>query len=184
MAKYHINGKGEAGLCRARKSCPFGDLTEDHYSSAEEARQAFEDSMRAFEGTVAPASLSPEAFKALPPDTQRLVMAAVGRVLKEEEWDEQGKELWQAVYDSTEAGALWLERRRLEGKPGTNPDYVRRAAQLKALEELGDQLQLPDSLPPEPAVEFQAEFSSPEPLALPDSRSMKAEKTKLALMPG
>ena len=41
MAKYHINGKGEPGLCRARKTCPFGSA-EDHYPSREAAQQAFE----------------------------------------------------------------------------------------------------------------------------------------------
>lgn len=42
MAKYHINAKGEPGLCGARKNCPFGDLESDHYSSPESARAAYE----------------------------------------------------------------------------------------------------------------------------------------------
>ena len=41
MARYHINAKGEPGVCRAQQSCPFGGA-EDHYGSADEARQAFE----------------------------------------------------------------------------------------------------------------------------------------------
>lgn len=42
MARYHINGKGEPGVCRATQKCPFGDLQEDHYSSPEEARKGYE----------------------------------------------------------------------------------------------------------------------------------------------
>lgn len=42
MAKYHINAKGEPGLCKARTSCPFGDFKTEHYSSADEAREAYE----------------------------------------------------------------------------------------------------------------------------------------------
>lgn len=39
---YHINNKGETGFCKAEKQCPFGDA-EQHYSSAEAARAAFEE---------------------------------------------------------------------------------------------------------------------------------------------
>ena len=42
--KYHINLQGEAGLCKALKTCPFGS-DDKHYSSAEEARSAFEAEM-------------------------------------------------------------------------------------------------------------------------------------------
>lgn len=41
MAKYHVNDKGEAGVCSARAgNCPFGGA-EDHYESAEAAREAY-----------------------------------------------------------------------------------------------------------------------------------------------
>src|SRR5579875_1479154 len=46
MDKYHINARGEPGLCRARKQCPFGGVNE-HYSSPEEARDAYEKRMEA-----------------------------------------------------------------------------------------------------------------------------------------
>ena len=42
MAKYHVSYKGEVGQCRAIKSCPFGDLEKDHFSSPDEARLAYE----------------------------------------------------------------------------------------------------------------------------------------------
>lgn len=45
MATYHINARGEAGLCRATKACPFGDASA-HYESQEEARAAYELSMK------------------------------------------------------------------------------------------------------------------------------------------
>src|SRR5579875_3946556 len=46
MARYHINpATGNPGICRARKSCPFGDLDTEHYSSKNEARRAYEKKM-------------------------------------------------------------------------------------------------------------------------------------------
>ena len=44
MAKYHINKKGEPGVCRASYSCPLGG-EDEHYGSAKEAAQAYEKSM-------------------------------------------------------------------------------------------------------------------------------------------
>ena len=42
MARFHINPKtGNPGQCRAQQACPFGGA-EDHYSSQEEARAAYE----------------------------------------------------------------------------------------------------------------------------------------------
>lgn len=43
MSRYHINPKtGNANLCKAAKACPFGDLEKDHFSSASDARNAYE----------------------------------------------------------------------------------------------------------------------------------------------
>lgn len=53
MARFHVNGAGEPGICKAQKpgssesqarGCPYGDATE-HYDSKEEARTAFEKKM-------------------------------------------------------------------------------------------------------------------------------------------
>lgn len=42
MAKFHINGKGDASQCRATKGqCPFGG-DDNHYETREEAQTAFE----------------------------------------------------------------------------------------------------------------------------------------------
>ena len=41
MARYHINSKGEPGVCKAQQACPFGGA-EEHYDSADQAREAFE----------------------------------------------------------------------------------------------------------------------------------------------
>lgn len=44
MARYHINPKtGNPGVCRAVKSCPFGDLEADHYESKAAARSSYEE---------------------------------------------------------------------------------------------------------------------------------------------
>lgn len=45
MAKFHLNPKGAPGVCRARKTCPYGDLEKDHFGSEEEARKAYESRM-------------------------------------------------------------------------------------------------------------------------------------------
>ena len=44
MAKYHINYKGNPGVCRAEKNCPFGGPSE-HFDSPETARAAYEKTM-------------------------------------------------------------------------------------------------------------------------------------------
>lgn len=42
MAKYHINGEGNPGACRAKPgNCPFGSES-DHYADAKEARKIYE----------------------------------------------------------------------------------------------------------------------------------------------
>ena len=46
MARYHINPKtGNVNVCRAKKSCPFGDMALDHYSTPDLARRAYEITM-------------------------------------------------------------------------------------------------------------------------------------------
>lgn len=42
MSKFHINDEGNPGPCSAEFRCPFGDLDDDHYSSPQEARDAYE----------------------------------------------------------------------------------------------------------------------------------------------
>jgi hypothetical protein len=45
---FHINSKGEAGKCKATQGgCPFGD-SDQHYATAAEAQQAFEQSQETF----------------------------------------------------------------------------------------------------------------------------------------
>jgi hypothetical protein len=44
MSRYHIDKKGEPGVCHATKSCPLGDNSE-HYSTEGQARAAYEESM-------------------------------------------------------------------------------------------------------------------------------------------
>lgn len=50
MAKFHINGNGEAGQCKAEKGgCPFGG-PEDHFTSIEAAREQAEALLEAENG--------------------------------------------------------------------------------------------------------------------------------------
>lgn len=48
MAKYHINGLGSPGLCKAEIQCPFGG-EENHYDSIVEAYAAYEKSFEGFD---------------------------------------------------------------------------------------------------------------------------------------
>lgn len=46
MSKFHVNpNTGNTGTCKAKRSCPFGDLEKDHYDSKAEARAAYEKKM-------------------------------------------------------------------------------------------------------------------------------------------
>lgn len=48
MARYHINGNGEPGICKATQGgCPFGSADE-HFDTPEAAREAFEASNDSF----------------------------------------------------------------------------------------------------------------------------------------
>lgn len=42
---YHINLQGEPGVCKATQVCPFGDFETQHYTTAEQARAAYEGAM-------------------------------------------------------------------------------------------------------------------------------------------
>ena len=59
MKKFHITEEGEPGVCHAiMRTCPFGG-PEDHYSSENEAREAFEESQKT--------GVLPKAMKNLDP---------------------------------------------------------------------------------------------------------------------
>ena len=52
MAGFHVNDKGEAGSCSASSgNCPFGG-PEEHFTSAEAARKAYETKTEAKEEAV------------------------------------------------------------------------------------------------------------------------------------
>jgi hypothetical protein len=47
MARYHVNPQtGNPGICKATQSCPFGDLTKDHFPSREKASRSYETRMK------------------------------------------------------------------------------------------------------------------------------------------
>lgn len=71
MARYHINSKGEAGICRAHKgACPFGG-DDNHFPTAELARAVYEeeqgnswDASAEAANTLSPAALAEAADNA------------------------------------------------------------------------------------------------------------------------
>jgi hypothetical protein len=85
MAKYHINSAGEAGACKAVKGgCPFGGLDE-HYTSAEAARKAFEDTKKVevVESLSKALPRRPEVDGDLDPVTSKLIAAPAGTKVKQ-----------------------------------------------------------------------------------------------------
>lgn len=94
MAKFHVNGKGEAGKCSAVKgNCPFGS-DDEHYTSAEAARAAFESSMTNFSE---PAKIT--ASQPIPRENLRLLEKLwYGQDIYEEEFylpDDPELEAWE-----------------------------------------------------------------------------------------
>lgn len=77
MAKaFHVNDNGEPGRCRAfQGNCPFGD-EKHHYSSAEDAREAFE---RANAGNTFTPTFGPT-----PPKLKRSKLEEIARTSKDE----------------------------------------------------------------------------------------------------
>lgn len=109
MAKYHINGKGEPGLCRAKQKCPFSDLTEDHYASKQEARLAYEQRRSP---ASPPAALSKEKLAVEARKASRIGAYRSLKAIREFSDEEYG----QAEFDSTLTGKLSLQRRLLGEK--------------------------------------------------------------------
>jgi hypothetical protein len=74
MNRYHVNlTTGVPGKCRAIKSCPFGLSLEDHYSTASEARAAFEQQMvsKTFASLKREPALSVEFLRTVPANILR-----------------------------------------------------------------------------------------------------------------
>lgn len=99
MGKFHINGKGEPGACRAEIACPFGGENE-HYDTAADARRAYE---KVQEGT-AWASVSKGPKPAPAPDARPLP-SATERAAAEKA--QAANAFAAADYEWRQAMALW-----------------------------------------------------------------------------
>ena len=128
MAKYHVNSKGEPGICSAQSgNCPFGGEN-DHYSSAEDARVAFEKSQDSF-AVVIKKSDSPDRSVQAPDSDMD------GNIAKA-----------QAEYDASEDKARWIEDKvsALDGAKAnlnqTLPGSVERLAATNARREAREAL--------------------------------------------
>ena len=143
MARYHINPRtGNPGICRAKKSCPFGDLATAHYSSKTEARRAYEAAM------VSSHEALDLHWDSLSQDKKLTILAGMERT--KYNFGSRERTYWDAVYCNTEAGKLWLERKRAEDAY-EYPSMVTRA------EEVGQDLPLP-SEPEVPRITLQRDF--------------------------
>lgn len=79
MARWHINKNGSVGVCRAEKTCPFGDMVTDHYSTAREAATAYEKKQK----TQVAASVSKPSAPASPSSPPAVGVPQVAPGLRE-----------------------------------------------------------------------------------------------------
>lgn len=62
---YHLNPKGEPGLCKAENQCPFGDAVTAHYATEDEARSAYESRVQEVQTNLSEAKLKVEVQEAV-----------------------------------------------------------------------------------------------------------------------
>jgi hypothetical protein len=120
--KYHINSKGEPGICRAKNSCPFGDMETEHYSSVDEARGVYEQEMNNY--------FTPNVEKLLREEMKKLDISEnkINEVLiTAKEWGTKNKKISKKISKkNTVNGKTVMERcpgagayaRDLAGNPG------------------------------------------------------------------
>lgn len=116
MKKFHINNDGEAKECRASKiPCRFQEHFTDLDTAQKAAEKRLEEKTQLFNKITALNNLTKtkrvdkilteKTFDELDFETRKMIVASVK--LQEKGAD---KALWQAVYDSTPAGQLILQR--------------------------------------------------------------------------
>lgn len=196
MTKYHVNDAGEPGRCTAKIGCPFKLPLDQHYSTPEEARAAYEASMDSETFNLSKNSYKPltaEWVESADENTQRMVMSTFGKLLThrayrntETDVDDVAQEFdgvnWEAVYDSTPAGKLWVERKSKEVRIGDGPnkEYVRRAAAVETFLQTDENEKFAIVVPKDPGDVFDAEFTKDESLEFTDKWHSKKQKVKLA----
>lgn len=201
MTKYHVNDAGEPGRCTAKIECPFKLPLDQHYSSPEEARAAYEASMenQTF-GTNSSATnsytpITKEWLENADTDTQRTVMSAIGKVFGGPYYRHQENSLlkvleetnWNAVYNSTVAGQLGIQR-RVKEKENSGPnvfDYVDVEKEITEVEDFLNSTKgsnLPIIVPEDPGEVLDKYFSTVEPISFKEKISEKEKQSKLALI--
>lgn len=81
MARYHINSKGEPGVCRAKLACPFGG-DEAHFASKEEAREAYEVKSALLTANLEESQAAIEAQERVHEDLETALEEATARLRK------------------------------------------------------------------------------------------------------
>ena len=199
MTKYHVNKTGEPGRCEATILCPFNMSSDQHHSTPEEARAAYEKTMEhnTFSNTLSKTNkyvpVTKEYLESADIDTQKAVMATFGKLFThsayrntETDVDEVAEYFdgvnWESVYDSTSAGKLWLDRKRSENQRGSGPrsEYVRRSAAVETFLQNNESEKLSITIPQEPGDVLDTEFTTDEPLEFTDKRHSKKQKVKVA----
>lgn len=118
MKKFHINNDGEAKECRASKiPCRFQEHFTDLDTAQKAAEKQLEEKTQLFNKITALNNLTKtkrvdkilteKTFDELDFETRKMIVASV-KILDEGQRD--NKATWQAIYDSTPAGQLILQR--------------------------------------------------------------------------
>lgn len=145
--RYHINNDGEARKCAASFNCPFGDLNEDHYSSAAEARQAYEKKM-ASATQEAEASKARKAARRLgdpivyEKPLSYMELNTIPTYYLDYDYDTSSEDLWNEDVDIVRDTKIDNVRIRGWGNNGEDlATYAKKALSLPADKPLPDELQ-------------------------------------------
>jgi hypothetical protein len=101
MPSYHINGRGDPGVCRATIQCPFGG-EEEHFNTATQARVHYE-------VTQGPVFVPGTRRPGVTPRSNPLgrLLLEVLRMAVVEAWGEEGRKFMRTVDFGYQEGVKW-----------------------------------------------------------------------------
>lgn len=103
MPRYHLNKQGNPGTCEATIKCPFGDINDEHWSSKEEARAAYEE--RSSQGTMPKVKRSKAALSKVVRENKKVI----GDLRGKESRKQSEKVKLEKVVNGLKAGSAGLD---------------------------------------------------------------------------
>ena len=131
---YHINSKGEPGLCKAQKACPFGG-SDAHFTSKEAARFAFE-------------ALQSDVFSGkFIPQTKEGFDSSIFAIVPEAKDSKIGKQPIAADHEGYMGGTRFIGGLAQPKKADGTNDYVSQTEAAKGIRDLISQAKKAGELP-------------------------------------